>query len=189
MRQARKHKMHRFSNLQILIFPVLLSLHFIAEAQIKSTSEFQPRIDDRSNTAYRYKYSHTINGYITKCDRKMLLVWGMPKILSRDSPQATQATLIDLIKKRKTKTFYFGAGTYGAGFLKDGRHLYVETGTGDLIDLKTASKLRLGQMRGNFRISMKVALTSKAGTSRNIKNKNPAAFNTLALENNNYRQV
>ncbi|WP_295380425.1 hypothetical protein [uncultured Pseudacidovorax sp.] len=150
MRQVRKPKMHKFLNLLILIFPTLLSLHFIAEAQIKSTSEFQPRIDDRSNTAYRYKYSHTINGYITKCDRKMLLVWGMPKILSRDSPQATQATLIDLTKKRKTKTFYFGAGTYGAGFLKDGRHLYVETGTGDLIDLKTRKQVETGPNAWEF---------------------------------------
>lgn len=86
-------------------------------------------------------FTHTIDGYEIKCDRTQVLVWGKPKIFNKNNPQDSEATIVDLKRNKAVKTFGLSSGTFGAGFLKDGRRLNIESGNGVIIDLKTNSEI------------------------------------------------
>ena len=87
------------------------------------------------------KYTHTVDGYQIKCDRTKALVWGKPIKFNANHPQDSEATLIDLEKNKIVRTFGLSSGIFGAGFLKDGQRLNIESGNGVVIDLRTASEI------------------------------------------------
>ncbi|MFP5423941.1 MAG: hypothetical protein ACLGID_21120 [Gammaproteobacteria bacterium] len=87
------------------------------------------------------KYMHTIDGYQIKCDKTKALVWGKPNKFNANHPQDGEATLVDLEKNRIVRTFGLSSGIFGAGFLKDGQRLNIESGTGVMIDLRTAAEI------------------------------------------------
>jgi len=87
------------------------------------------------------KYTHTVDGYQIKCDRTKALVWGKPIRFNANHPQDSEATLIDLEKNKIVRTFGVSSGIFGAGFMKDGQRLNIESGTGVMIDLRTASEI------------------------------------------------
>ncbi len=89
----------------------------------------------------RFNYTHTIDGYQIKCDKTKALVWGKPNKFNTNHPQDSEATLVDLEKNKIVRTFGVSSGIFGAGFLKDGQRLNIESGNGVMIDLRTASEI------------------------------------------------
>lgn len=122
-----------------LLFIILLA----ARCQADEGQKNRNALSDSKimNYIYQKKYTHKIDGYQIKCDRTKVLVWGKPKKFNASHPQDSEATLVDLEKNKIVRTFGLSSGIFGAGFLKDGQRLNIESGNGVMIDLRTATEI------------------------------------------------
>jgi hypothetical protein len=87
------------------------------------------------------KLSHSIDGYLTKCDRRTILAWGKPLKFNPNNPQESMLTIVDVGSLKIRREAYLSKGIYSAEFLSLRPEVIVWTDTGVVIDLEAGKTL------------------------------------------------
>jgi hypothetical protein len=86
-------------------------------------------------------FTHSIDGYLTNCEKNIILIWGKPLDLNPSSPQESTLTIINTNSLKIHKEVHFSKGIYTAEFLSSRPEAIVWTDMGVAIDLRAGKAL------------------------------------------------
>ena len=85
--------------------------------------------------------AHSIDGYLTNCEKRTILIWGKPVETNPSNPQQSTLTIINTENLKIRKEGHFSKGIHTAEFLSSRSEAIVWTDTGIAIDLGTGKTL------------------------------------------------
>lgn len=130
----------------LLIFLLFLSLPTLADSSTpRAATPPHKRNTSAIDLLKNLALSHSIDGYEENCKQDTLIAWGKPKSINPNNPQLSQITLINIIKKKITRTVDITGGIFGARYLQDGKFIYLEGTPETLLNLASGAPLAIDE--------------------------------------------